>query len=388
MEGLIVVICCICISLILFPSSVLIFVTMTKLLKLGESIKKRLKSGDSAAAENGEGGSPIASTDEQVNCCAKCEKSWDNVTPKQASVQCCHCVKYFCFGKECANMKKSDMDFVSRDDIFWACFECKMILTGDSQGQNTKLEGEIENLKEMVSEVSGDLKKYQEETKTWAEALFGQDYPVYDPNISKNEAKKIAAQPLPALIQKAVHAGHVDNKKEEQEMLDIRSNIVVYNMPEPKEDDFEKRQEEQRKLVTELFAALGKTATKPKKMFRLGHYKDGDSEAAPRPLKLVLGSQEEAVELMANCRLLKDAPTEIKKYSVSHDLTKTEREVIKRMVAEAKEKSRNSPNWDVKVVGPPWKPVFRSYKKRTPAANNNAAEASAGQGKNGEDTPK
>ena len=169
-------------------------------------------------------------------------------------------------------------------------------------------------------------------------------------------------------------------------MLDIRCNIVVYNMPEPKEDDFEKRQNEQRKQVTELFAALGKSATKPKKMFRLGHYKEGDSTASPRPLKLVLGSQEEAVEIIANCKLLKDAPAEIKRFSVAHDLTKTEREVIKKMVTEAKEKSKNSPNWDVKVVGPPWKPVLRYYKKRTPVVDDTVAGASAAQEQNGEST--
>ena len=368
----------------------LVFDTMPNLSKLGDTIKRRLKSGDNAAGENGEGGNPTATTADQNDGCTKCQKSWENVTPKNASIQCCNCLKYYCFGKECANMKKAEMELVSRDDIFWACFECKMLLTGESSESqdHTSIVEEIANLKEMVSEVSGDLKKYQESTKTWAETLFGQEFPAYDPNISKNEAKKIAAQPLPAMIQKAVHASHIENKKEEQEMLDIRSNIVIYNMPEPNEDDFEKRQNEQRKLVTELFAALGKSEIKPKKMFRLGHYKEGDSAASPRPLKLVLGSQEEAVEIIANCKLLKDAPAEIKKYSVAHDLTKTEREVIKKMVTEAKEKSKNSPNWDVKVVGPPWKPVLRSYKKRTPAVDNTAAGASAAQEQNGENTRK
>ena len=316
----------------------LICVNMPTQSKLLETIKKRLKSGENPDTENGEGGHHSVSADEQISCCTKCEKPWDSVTPKQASVQCCHCLKYFCFGKECANMKKADIEFVSRADIFWACFDCKMIMTEGSQEPTSNVVNEIANLNKKVTEMSGDLKKYQESTKTWAETLFGQDFPVYDPNISKNEAKKIAAEPLPALIQKAVHAGQVENKKEEQEMLDIRCNIVVYNLPEPKEDDFEKRQNEQRKKVTELFAALGKTGIKPKKMFRLGHFKEGDTNAAPRPLKLVLGSQEEAVEIMANCKLLKDAPEDIKKYSVTHDLTKTEREVIKQMVAEAKEK--------------------------------------------------
>ena len=81
-------------------------------------------------------------------------------------------------------MKKAEIEFVSRGDIFWACFDCKMIMTEGSQEPTPNVVNEIANLNKKVTEMSGDLKKYQESTKTWAETLFGQDFKVYDPNIS------------------------------------------------------------------------------------------------------------------------------------------------------------------------------------------------------------
>ena len=101
-------------------------------------------------------------------------------------------------------------------------------------------------------------------------------------------------------------------------------------------------------------------------MFRIGKFNDAP-DARPRPLKIVLKSQDDAISVMKNAKKLKNTPEDedLKSLSISHDLTKSEREIIKRMVAQAKEKSRSSPNWDFKVVGPPWKPTVASFRKRT-----------------------
>ena len=98
-------------------------------------------------------------------------------------------------------------------------------------------------------------------------------------------------------------------------------------------------------------------------MFRIGKFND-DPEARPRPLKIVLKSQDDAIGVVKNAKKLKVAPqdADLQNLSISHDLTKSEREIIKKMVAQAKEKSQNSPNWDFKVVGPPWKPVMTSFR--------------------------
>ena len=58
----------------------------------------------------------------------------------------------------------------------------------------------------------------------------------------------------------------------------------------------------------------------------------------------------------------------LKKYSVFHDLTNEERVTIKDLVNQAKEKTAKSPNMDFKVVGPPWQPTIRSFKRRAPGA--------------------
>ena len=49
---------------------------------------------------------------------------------------------------------------------------------------------------------------------------------------------------------------------------------------------------------------------------------------------------------------------------MAHDLTNEERTTIKKLVTKAKEDSAKDPNLDYKVVGPPWQPTIKSYKKR------------------------
>ena len=103
-------------------------------------------------------------------------------------------------------------------------------------------------------------------------------------------------------------------------------------------------------------------------MFRVGKFNENpDADAKPRPLKIVLKGQDEAVRVVKNAKKLKSAPTHLKSLSISHDLTKSEREIIRKMNAKCKEQTRNSPNWDFKVVGPPWKPTIASFRRREAA---------------------
>merc|ERR1712004_898660 len=80
-----------------------------------------------------------------------------------------------------------------------------------------------------------------------------------------------------------------------------------------------------------LFDTLETGEVEVVKMFRVGKFNENPgSGAKPRPLKLVLKGQDEAVSVVKNAKKLKNAPTHLNNLSISHDLTKSEREIIKK----------------------------------------------------------
>ena len=206
------------------------------------------------------------------------------------------------------------------------------------------------------------------------ETLFGDEYPEFDPTISHKQAKKLANEqnkaPPPTLssvVQSAASEQKMVDRKEDSEKSIARCNLIIYGLPEPEEEDGEKRKDETQMKIDELFGFLEVEDIIPAKTHRLGKFIKNNSDEGnrkPRPLKIILNSQKEAEEVVKNCKKLKNAPVELQGLSVSHDLTKEERIYIKDLVKKAKDQTTRSPNLDYKVVGPPWLPRIQSFKKR------------------------
>ena len=76
-------------------------------------------------------------------------------------------------------------------------------------------------------------------------------------------------------------------------------------------------------------------------------------ENKPRTLKIEMNATQEVETVMAKLSRLKVSSDEFGKISVTEDYTKNEREVIKRYVAEAKEKTVEDPNYIYKIRGTP-----------------------------------
>ena len=90
------------------------------------------------------------------------------------------------------------------------------------------------------------------------------------------------------------------------------------------------------------------------KIIRLGKPEQGKS----RPLQIVMEEVDKKQELFANLNKLKDAPDNIRKISVTNDLTKKERDEIRALNEEAKRRTPETEGETVyKVRGPPWRIV-------------------------------
>ena len=166
------------------------------------------------------------------------------------------------------------------------------------------------------------------------------------------------------LIKQAMGDQKKEEKQEEVNKSAARSNIIIYGIEEKDEKELEARKKLNESAVTELLTAIGKADVKPTKMHRLGKFSNEQDHKSPRPLKVYLNSMEEAIEVVKNCKKLKSAEQHLKKLSISHDLTRDERSHVKELVNEAKDKSKNSQEWDYKVTGNPWEPAIQRFRKR------------------------
>ena len=113
---------------------------------------------------------------------------------------------------------------------------------------------------------------------------------------------------------------------QQQEREDRAKNIIVHGCPEAvviqevKEDD--------NTYVKELLQIIGVEAI-PASTTRIGKH----TEARPRPIKIVMGNQNEKEMIMISLGKLKNAVEKFKRISV------TERNAIKNKVTEARNKS-------------------------------------------------
>ena len=88
-------------------------------------------------------------------------------------------------------------------------------------------------------------------------------------------------------------------------------------------------------------------AVVPTKTYRLGKY--NPEETGPRPLKLEFENKESTSQVMGSVRALRNAPDNIKNISLCYDLSKEDRALTKKKVAEAKELTKNDQEYVHKV---------------------------------------
>jgi hypothetical protein len=198
----------------------------------------------------------------------------------------------------------------------------------------------------------------------------------------KDEWPNLAEQKLANLA-----AVHVDNKlstfstelqgvqkaisevkyvvEEENDKENRRNNIILYNVPESADGNVESKYKEDKLFFLQLMKALstGVDEEDIKKMLRLGRK---DDTGKPRPLLVQLGCRMAKNLIMDSLFRLKNIDAKFKGITVSHDMTKKEREECKKLVEEAKRKENQdvSGEWIYRVRGPPGQMKIISIKKK------------------------
>ena len=279
----------------------------------------------------------------------------------------------------CADMKKSDLQVVERIDIFWACKTCtlqapnplakaKNNQSGSDKGSAESIQdtivkslNEIENrleakldakLRATVKEITATINPIHQQvtetveksvsqnvTKMWSDTLFG-DTVQHDetfPDVNDPRSKDAPIKPKMTL-KKVIKEVATEQKKEDLDRENRLKNVIIHRAPETHNPSAKARADQDANLVNNLLKSI-EVETKPAKIFRLGKYKEpNQGESFSRPLKVIFESQSVQQEVLNNANKLQNADDQLKQLSIGYDMTETERNTIKSLVEEAKEK--------------------------------------------------
>ncbi|CAH1254253.1 Hypp1328 [Branchiostoma lanceolatum] len=113
-------------------------------------------------------------------------------------------------------------------------------------------------------------------------------------------------------------------------------NLIVHNVEEVEQAD--KRKEHDMEFIEKLFNDHLEVDVKFKELYRLG--KKDTSTKKGRPLKIVLERKEDRAIILNRLPKLKKAEEKLRRISVTADLSREEREEIRLLVQEAKNRSQ------------------------------------------------
>jgi hypothetical protein len=172
-------------------------------------------------------------------------------------------------------------------------------------------------------------------------------------------------------VQNAVSEDVIDSKIEELRLSEARqANVVIFHCTESKEDDALLNKENDIRQIRDLCKFMEVPSESVRYVQRLGKKYTperpalgGDnistSESQPErsiPLKVVFEDVKAKTNFMGSAKKLANAPDNMRKLSISHDMTQRERVANKLRIEEARTLNTDNPSgdWTYVVRGPSW----------------------------------
>ena len=143
----------------------------------------------------------------------------------------------------------------------------------------------------------------------------------------------------------ALQSSRNDELIEQKEKDKRMNNLIIYNVDETDSNDCKKHDQD---FVSAFLDTIG-VVSRPKEVIRLGTRTDNRH----RPLKLTMKNNEDKEQIKSRLVNLREADEIYRKVSVRDDYTLKERDLVKDMVQQAKEKNENEGTDAWKVRGTP-----------------------------------
>lgn len=130
--------------------------------------------------------------------------------------------------------------------------------------------------------------------------------------------------------------------KEEQEEINKRKNcVIVHGLEEPVGDAAEDRKKKDEDRIQQMLHELDCDMVSTQSCFRLGKPAQS-ADATPRPMKLILASEDQKIRLLKNAKNLKSMQDKkLDKVFIHQDLTPRQRERRHQLVLEMKQREAN-----------------------------------------------
>ena len=166
----------------------------------------------------------------------------------------------------------------------------------------------------------------------------------YADTMKQNATPSEQVQDFRKIIEETKNEELVQKKEREARS----QNVIIHGLPE--EANTPEGKEADKKTIKEFLEIID-VASEPQSITRIGDRND----VRCRPIKLIMVNNHEKDLIMSNLVKLKEAPDKFKRISVTDDYTAKEREEIRKMVVEAKNKTALEGNgkYVFKVRGTP-----------------------------------
>lgn len=195
------------------------------------------------------------------------------------------------------------------------------------------------------------------------------DHKEFSEVLKKNLPQKTSDQTsLKIIVKEAI----TEHQSHENNIEDRKTNIIVFNYPESHKTTLDQRKTEDKAAFIETCDSFCENNIPPSSILqtrRLGKKVEGKL----RPLLVKVNSETIKRTIFGQLHKLRNMNDN--NISMSHDMTKEERQRTKFMVDDAKKKTKDikdditldndSKNWIFVVRGPPWKQTIEKVRPRT-----------------------
>jgi hypothetical protein len=301
--------------------------------------------------------------------CSLCDMA--ELDDKSMMMECEKCEKHFCLG--CIDMSIDAYKYMCNEEVLWCCGQCvteiRQII-GERKTDAThedapdtrfnQLDNSVMSMRKDLDETVGQMKELMETFHTFMTCeKKTKNTTNQTPNVEEAEAKEntIAEGPAPwgnkktkiIPFREILREANEESRKEAEEEMERKKNVIIYRLPELLTDDRERRWETDRKGVNKFLQTI-EVGVEIDKIARMGKRPEleeeqlegaGQERAPPaRPLKITLKNEEDAKKIFTNLYKLKNKEAEMSNLRITPDRSLQERENIKNLVETAKNLTR------------------------------------------------
>ena len=280
--------------------------------------------------------------------CVDCGKA---VLKSQAGISCDICG--FWHHAECEEVSDEVYEFLSdhSDDasLAWYCkkFVVSKKLVGTTAAicdQQQQMEVKVEQLKSdvcgKVEQLSRELQELRGMIRTEFQNPGTRDSIVaVDEKVSKLaetvEKQRSDNHELRDCVQDAVRVKLQEDKEEVEDIKKRSTNIIIHGLREVQLDDPEARNKDEEDQMQDMLHAIRCDDVSVQNMVRLGKYDSSSTQQTPRPVKVVLASEEQRNKVLSQAKNLYGS-TMFRRVFIQQDLTVKQREKRRELVQQLK----------------------------------------------------